>query len=216
MSAIRQFLDRGRGLDPRWLLHAARGHPPSSGPEDWDDYYRGVDPYGYETSPYERRRYGLMLAALGERRFSSGLELGCSVGVFTEMLAPRCDRLVALDISAAAVTRARERLAGHPQVRVERATLPEEFSEGSFDLVVCADVAEYWDRPTWRTLLGRIEASLLPGGSLLGSFWRPFTPTHRMSGDGAARLVRRATGLKRVRSLVESKHRIERFDKGSG
>ena len=38
------------------------------------------------------------------------LEIGCSVGTFTEALAPRCSDLLAIDISKRAVERAAERL----------------------------------------------------------------------------------------------------------
>src|SRR5438094_1065214 len=108
-----------------------------------------------------------MLEELDGRRFGTALELACSVGVFTEMLAPRCDELLAVDISASAVALARERLAGRPNVRVERATLPGEFPEGSFDLVVCADVSGYMNRAEWAAVVRRIETALRPGGSML-------------------------------------------------
>ena len=49
----------------------------------------------YETSAAEKARYESVLRALGPRKFDRALEIGCSVGVFTELLAPRCGELLA-------------------------------------------------------------------------------------------------------------------------
>ena len=49
-------------------------------------------------------------------------EVGCAEGIFTELLVDRCDSLLAVDLSAAAVRRAQERLA-QAQSNVERAEL---------------------------------------------------------------------------------------------
>ncbi len=62
-------------------------------------YKKSEDPWSFATSEYERRKYERTLDALGGRRFSQALELGCSIGVFTAMLAPHCDELVAVDTS---------------------------------------------------------------------------------------------------------------------
>jgi predicted TPR repeat methyltransferase len=102
------------------------------------------------------------LAALGDRRFAHAFEAGCSIGVFTAMLAERCDALLAVDIAQAAVDAARERLAAHDHVRVERRTLPGEWPAGPFDLVVCSELLYYWDRPTLEQALPAIAESLRP------------------------------------------------------
>ena len=53
-------------------------------------YARSADPWGFRTSGYEQEKYRRTIAALGERRFRSGFEPGCSIGVLTRMLATRC------------------------------------------------------------------------------------------------------------------------------
>ena len=75
-------------------------------------------------------KYAATVEALGDRRFGRALEVGCSIGVLTELLAARCDALLAVDVSVRAVERARARLTGAPHVRVERRTLPEELPAG--------------------------------------------------------------------------------------
>ena len=64
------------------------------------DYFEGIyadgpDPWGFETSEYERRKYDLTLAALPRRRYARALEPGCSIGVLTADLARRCDAVEA-------------------------------------------------------------------------------------------------------------------------
>ena len=54
-------------------------------------YARSADPWAFRTSAYEKEKYRQTIAALGERRFRSGFEPGCSIGVLTRMLAERCD-----------------------------------------------------------------------------------------------------------------------------
>ena len=81
-------------------------------------YAQFADPWGFETSEYERRKYERTLRVLGERRFHRGFEAGSSIGVFTAMLAARCEELLAVDTSERAVEIARRRLAEQSHVRV--------------------------------------------------------------------------------------------------
>ena len=83
-------------------------------------YAANPDPWDFETSAYEHEKYERTLAALGDRRYGRAFEAGCSIGVFTAMLAERCDDLLAVDIAQAAVDAARERLAAVNHVRIER------------------------------------------------------------------------------------------------
>ena len=41
-------------------------------------YDRDADPWHFETSAYEREKYDATIALLGDRRFASGFEIGCS------------------------------------------------------------------------------------------------------------------------------------------
>jgi SAM-dependent methyltransferase len=60
-----------------------------------------------ETSEYESARYARLMGVLRGAHFARGLELGCGAGVFTRLLAPQVDRLVAYDVSPSAIARAR-------------------------------------------------------------------------------------------------------------
>ena len=63
----------------------------SFGRSYFDDMYSdNPDPWGFESRWYEQRKYALTIAALPEPLYRSGFEPGCSVGVLTSLLAPRC------------------------------------------------------------------------------------------------------------------------------
>ena len=79
-------------------------------------------------------------------------KLGCAVGSFTELLAPRAADILALDVSPAAVTQVARRLRDDPHVHVEAMTIPTEFPAGTFDLVVASDVLYYLPREDVLTL----------------------------------------------------------------
>jgi len=175
-------------------------------------YARSTDPWGFETSEYERRKYKRTLESLGDRRFRRAFEAGSSIGVFTVMLAPRCDELLAVDTSQKAVEIAGERLAEHPRVRVERRTLPEEMPAGPFDLIVASEVLYYWPQEVVLEALRRFEGILAPEGVLVAVHWRKETRTYPLQGDEVHELLVRHTRLANVRTIKEPEYRLDVFE----
>lgn len=175
-------------------------------------YAESSDPWEFATSEYERRKYEQTLAVLQRRRFKRALEVGASIGVFTEMLAPYCDELLAVDASERAVTLARERLSGREKVRVEQRTLPEEMPGGSFDLIVASEVLYYLPQETVLLALRRFEEELAPGGTLLAVHWRKETRTYPLQGDEVHQLLIKNTHLKNVQTIVEPEYRLDLFE----
>ncbi|RYE99589.1 MAG: methyltransferase domain-containing protein [Oxalobacteraceae bacterium] len=114
---------------------------PSLPPTYFDDVYRASDdPWSFETSEYERRKYEATLAALPEQRYASAFEIGCSIGILTRQLASRCDQLLAVDASELPLKKARQRLADQPAVRLEVMAIPATFPTGPFDLIIVSEV----------------------------------------------------------------------------
>lgn len=135
-------------------------------------FSRRPDPFAYETSPYETARFKAMAGCLGGRRYGAALEVGCAEGAFTAVLAERAGRVTAIDISPAALGRARARLRGRPVRFVESDA--RDWSPGPgerFDLIVLGDVLYYLDKPLVRgefeALFGRVRSWLAPGGRLI-------------------------------------------------
>lgn len=155
------------------------------------------DPWNYAGSEYEQEKYRRTLAYLPER-IGSALELGCSIGVFTAMLAPRCERLLALDFSPTALARARQRLAGAENVELRRAQLPEQMPSGPFRAIVCGEILYYWSEALVVRGLRRMEAALAPGGTLVAVHWRPGDPRRELDGDSVHAILRREMRLRYV------------------
>ena len=181
------------------------------------EYFEGLyaesgDPWSFETSDYERDKYERTLAALGARRFRRALEAGASIGVFTRMLADRCDELLAVDVSERAVAAARERLSGLGHVRVERRTLPEEMPEGPFDLIVASEVLYYFPREEMLAMLRCFERELARGGALLAVHWRRETKTYPLQGDEVHELLLKNTRLQRRVTTIEPDFRLDLFE----
>ena len=127
------------------------------------------DPFGYTTTPYEAARLEAMDKALGAIPLGAALEVGCAEGHFTEKLAKRAARVIALDISAVALERARKRA---PAAFIEADLMtwdPGLFAP--FDAIVLGDVLYYLDRPgvaaEFDALFPRVASWLKPGGRLI-------------------------------------------------
>ncbi len=142
----------------------------------------------------ERRKYRRTLSYLPGRTGRT-LELGCSIGVFTALLAPRCDRLVAVDFSPTALDRARRRLGDAENVELQRRRLPEEMPEGPFDTIVCAEVLYYWSAGLVRDGLRRMEGALAPGGTLLNVHWRHPDRRRELDGDDVHAILQAESSL---------------------
>lgn len=156
-----------------------------------------ADPWNYACSEYEQEKYRRTLSYLPER-VGAALELGCSVGVFTAMLAPRCERLLALDFSPTALARARRRLAGAENVELRQALLPEELPSGPFAAIVCSEILYYWSEELVVAGLRGMEAALAPGGTLVAVHWRPGDPRRELDGDAVHAILRREVRLRYV------------------
>lgn len=165
-------------------------------PQDHFDalYAASADPWGFVDRWYEQRKYALTLAALPDERYGAAYEPGCSIGVLSEALALRCDRLLASDGSAAAVESARERLAGHRHVVVEQRRLPGEWPPGSYDLVLLSELLYFFSPADLDLVLGRAVDALLPGGALVAVHWRHPSSDHPLPTEEVhSRLAERAT-----------------------
>jgi SAM-dependent methyltransferase len=148
-------------------------------------YAASEDPWHYRTSTYEDAKYRATLAALGRPTYRSALEIGCSNGELSARIAPLCRRLVALDLSARAVALARQRLARHGHAEVQQATIPADWPEGRFDLIVFSEVLYYLDRGELEACAARMAASLAGRGEVVLVNWRGKTGTP-LSGREAA------------------------------
>ena len=183
------------------------------GREFFEDLYaRSEDPWSFATSAYERDKYADTLGALGGARFKRGLEVGCSIGIFTEQLAEVCDALVAIDVSEHALARAQKRLGERPNVTLKTMTFPEEMPAGPWDLVVCSEVLYYLDDAAFARAVERLRAALATKATVLAVHWRPPTSTYPLLGD---EVHDRLTAQLRDWHVLDGRHeryRLDRFE----
>lgn len=143
---------------------------------------RHDDPWGLASRWYERRKRALMLAALPRERFAHVLELGSATGVTTRALAERATTVLGVDASAVALEKARA--GGVPAgVTFERHELPDDWPEGTFDLVVLSELAYYWTPEQFGRALDRIAACTSDDAVLVACHWRKTVEGTPLTGD---------------------------------
>jgi predicted TPR repeat methyltransferase len=186
---------RTRSIDPQWFetLFAEQG-----------------DPWNFETSAYEAAKYHRTLAALPRARYRTALEVGCATGVLTRQLAPRCDNLLAIDVSESALVQARARCADCPQVRFANRVLPGDAPAGPFDLVLLSEVIYYWDRADMARAATWLAGATASGGDLLLVHWTGDTD-YPLGGDEAVAALADDLG-DRVEVLLAERHERYRLD----
>jgi trans-aconitate methyltransferase len=142
-------------------------------PEYFEKLYQAnADPWGFKSRWYEQRKHALTVACLPRQRYRSAFEPGCSLGALTELLAPRCDRLLAVDHVESVVATTRRHFAGSDHVRVEHRVVPEDWPEGPFDLLVLSEIGYYFDLTELAQLCDRAWLSLEAGATVVAVHWR--------------------------------------------
>ena len=180
----RHALNDSRPASEQWGSGHTVNDPSSLPPGYFEDVYRAnADPWNFASSPYEAAKYRATLDALPKPLYRSGFEAGCSIGVLTERLAARCERLLAIDVNEVALTQARARCASLENVLLQRCRLPAQFPARDFDLILVSEVGYYLAMPDLLDLRARCLSRLVPGGHLLLVHWTPFVPDYPLTGD---------------------------------
>jgi len=111
--------------------------------EHYERVWASGDAWNFETSAFEHDRYGFLARLIADRRYGRAVEIGCGSGCFTNRLRAIADHVLALDVSAGAIERARGQAtaAGPGDVEFVVANAMEhDFSAGGpWDLVVLAE-----------------------------------------------------------------------------
>jgi SAM-dependent methyltransferase len=208
-----------RAVFDRFKPRARHSDPPAP---QWPEapafdaaYFEGLyrahpDPWRFETSRYENRKYDATVAALDRRRYRRVLEIGCSIGVLTRRLASRAEAVVALDISDSAIATARTRAADLPHVQFLAADFLRADLTAAFDMIVFSEVL-YYLTPADLTLAARRTADLLePGGEVMLVHWLG-EGDHTLTGDQAADgfMAALGPGFRRLRHRRKRRYRLD-------
>ncbi len=193
--------------------------PKETLPENYfDDVYKAnEDPWSFETSEYERGKYEATLKALPRDVYKNAFEIGCSIGVLTKMLAPKCEALLAVDSVEAPLEKARKRLHERKQVTISKMAVPGDFPSDDFDLIIVSEVGYYLSTEDLQLLIGKIIDQLLPGGQLLLVHWTPEVHDYPLTGDEVHDAFMQQSGdgkpLKHLLNQREEKYRLDLFEK---
>ena len=179
-------------------------------------YQAAPDPWGFSERWYEQRKYALSLALLPSKRYRRAFEPGCSVGVFSRLLAPRCDALLSCDLAEPAVRAAAERTRDLPQVEVEQREIPRDWPAGFFDLIVLSEVLYYFGDHDLEQVLKHTAGSLEPDGTLLAVHWRHPVADYPRTGDDVHRMLARQPGLARLVTHTEPDFLAEVYIRADG
>jgi predicted TPR repeat methyltransferase len=170
------------------------------------------DPWQFATSAYEQRKYALTVASLPRSRYHSAFEPGCSIGILSEQLAPRCERLLATDLVIDTLGAAAERLKRFPHVRVEERAIPEQWPEEIFDLIVLSEVAYYFDEAELLEIMHHIVGSTAQGAHLIAVHWRGETD-YPLTGDQTHEFIARTQKLRGVVHHEEEKFLLDVWER---
>ena len=188
-------------------------------PEDYfnDVYRNNDDPWNFETSEYELNKYKATINALAKDTYQNVFEIGCSIGVLSEMLAPACAKLLAVDAAESPLLKARERLQKYPQVSIQKMAVPDQFPNEQFDLILMSEVGYYLAMPDLERLKEQILSHLETKGQLLLIHWTPEVHDYPLTGDEVHDAFMTLTGpgkpLKHILSQREKTYRLDSFEK---
>ncbi|MBW4521916.1 MAG: nodulation S family protein [Scytolyngbya sp. HA4215-MV1] len=171
-------------------------------------YQTNPDPWQFKTSQYEAQKYATTLAALPKPRYQSAFEIGGSIGVLTELLGDRCERVLSVDVVDRAQKEAMQRCQHLPNVRFQQMQVPQQFPKEKFDLILLSEVGYYWCWQDLRKAQQQIFDALVPSGHLLLVHWTVDAQELPLTGDQVHEAFREGVPAK-FRLLTE--HRYEQY-----
>jgi 2-polyprenyl-3-methyl-5-hydroxy-6-metoxy-1,4-benzoquinol methylase len=183
-------------------------------PEYFEEKYKAdIDPWQFRTSGYERAKYRATLGSLTRKSYAAALEVGCSIGVLTQLLSRRCVSLLAIDASATAIEEAKA--VNKTNVTFRIANLPAEFPGGKFDLIVLSEVLYYFSAPDLERVAELCAKSISRDGEIIACHWLGETDYPLPGLDASELFARLIRPTLPVRSILHDEvYRLERFSAG--
>lgn len=101
-----------------------------------------ADPWQLASSEYEVTKRHALLSALGSG-YHHTLEIGCSIGTLSAGLAEHSGQVTAIDASPTAIETARRRYGDRTTIDFQCLTVPFDWPEAQYDLVVLSEVGYF-------------------------------------------------------------------------
>lgn len=186
----------------------------SLGADYFEQLYGNLDdPWRLADRWYELRKRQLTMAALPRERYVNALEIGCSIGLLTEQLVRRSAHVLSTDIAPRPLEIAEARLArssvGASEVEFRLMRAPEEWPDGTFDLIVISEVGYYLDEEALALLARRSAESLTDDGVVVACHWRHPVDDYPLLGDRVQEILTSESGLMPIAAYVDADFRLE-------
>lgn len=146
-------------------------------------YDANEDPWNFETSEYEAAKYAATIAALPKKHYENVLEIGCSIGVLTQLLAKMSTHLLATDISQKALDLASERCKDLKNVSFKKLNFQNELPDDQYDLIMISEVAYYLSPIDWKSSISSLFDRLKSSGNIVLVHWLPEVHDYPQTGD---------------------------------
>lgn len=167
-------------------------------------YNDNTDPWEYQTRWYEKRKRNICLAILPQAKYNNAIELGSGNGVFSELLAQRCQTLTCVDGNHQAVALAKQRLTNHAHTKVIQGIIPNtllnlqdtlleayplpgtevlDAHNSPFDLIVISEILYYLSPTDIDKVIAWSQQNLAIGGTILFCHWRYSIDGFLMTGE---------------------------------
>ena len=175
-------------------------------------YIVNDDPWQYASNQYELQKYNQAIQTLPREKYTSALELGCSIGVMTELIAKKCIHLLAIDCAPSALTLARQRCAQLPHVHVKQAAVPREFPDGLFDLITFCELGYYLSERDLAELYNKIAQALMRGGHLLMVHWKGKIEDGPLTATLVHTMIKSDQRFKRIACVTHPEYLLDLFE----
>lgn len=185
-------------------------------PEYFDKVYAANDdPWNFASSEYEAEKYAATLKSLPRENYKNAFEIGCSIGVLTEKLAARCEKLLSVDVSEKALEQAKKRCENLPNIRFKVMQIPDEFPDEIFDLILISEVGYYLAPEDWQSAMEKTFAHLAENGQIALIHWTPIVHDYPQTGDAVHDSFAdfAADKMRNLKSIRAEKYRLDVWEK---
>ena len=180
-----------------------------------DVYAANDDPWNFTTSEYEAEKYVETIKSLPREKYKNAFEIGCSIGVLTEKLAPKCEKLLSVDVSEKALKKAKERCKNLPQITFKKMSIPKQFPVKLFDLILISEVGYYLAPDDWKIASEKVFAHLSEKGQVALVHWLPPVHDYPQTGDEVHDLFAKFAkdNMRNLYKLRRENYRIDLWEK---
>jgi 2-polyprenyl-3-methyl-5-hydroxy-6-metoxy-1,4-benzoquinol methylase len=132
-------------------------------------YLEHPDPWKYLCSVYERGKYDHALACTLKWRRASDyvLEIGCSIGVFSKMLAVHFNQVTAIDVSSEALRAAAYYNRSSGNIRFVQGDLRSVKPDRQYDVIICGEILYYITQKHAQRVCEQLNKFLAPHGVIV-------------------------------------------------